>query len=143
MGTLTVKKNHLDQNFPTFFPRFPKNFPKLVQIFTLSQFSSIETTHWHPKCYLARQDLLVLEDLNLSGYKHLVHRTRFDRSLVECVLRSVAAIHADSIAYETKVHPKNIGDLFGCYRHEFAVDKKWFQMGLEVSNFVVHLFENF
>lgn len=99
----------------------------------------IETTHWQPKCYLAREDLLVLEDLNLSGYKHLIHRTRFDRSLVECVLRSVATIHADSIAYETKIAPKNIGDVFGSYRDEFAVapDKKWFQMGLEVSSFAL------
>lgn len=97
---------------------------------------SIGTTHWQPKCYLARNDLLVLEDLNLSGFKHLKHRTRFDRPIVECVLRSVAAMHADSIAYETKIHPKPISDALGCYVDEFAIapDKQWFQMGLEVSN---------
>lgn len=95
----------------------------------------IETSNWYPKCYLAREDLLVLEDLNLSGFKHLKHQTRLDKPLVECVLRSVAKMHADSIAYDLKIYPKTIGDIFGCYREEFGVgqDKKWFQMGLEVS----------
>lgn len=45
-------------------------------------------------------------------------------------------MHADSIAYETHIHPKNIGEAFGDYIDEFAIapDKKWFQMGLEVSS---------
>lgn len=98
-------------------------------------FVSTDTLHMQPKCFLAREDLLVLEDLNLSGFKHLVHRTRFDRPLVECVLRSVATLHADSIGYEKKIQPKTIGDAFGIYSEEFAIslDKQWFQMGLEVS----------
>lgn len=96
----------------------------------------IERTHWHPQCYLARKDLLVLENLNLSGFKHLAHRARFDRPLVECVLRNVAAMHADSIAYEMKAHPRSIADAFGDYKKEFGIapDKIWFQRGLEVRS---------
>lgn len=91
---------------------------------------------------MARDDLLVLEDLNLSGFKHLVHRTRFDRPLVECVLRCVATMHADSIAYEKKIYPKNIVDVFGDYKDEFAIapDKEWFQRGLEVKAIVYTIF---
>ncbi len=97
-----------------------------------------ESFHWKPKCYLAREDLLILEDLNLSGYRHLAHRTRFDRPFVECVLRSVAAIHAESIAFETRIYPKNILEVFNGYSDEFAIapDKKWFQRGLDVSHFI-------
>lgn len=80
--------------------------------------------------------MLVLEDLDLNGFKHLAHRARFDRPLLECVLRNVATMHADSIAYEAKIHPRNIGDTFGDYREEFGIapDKIWFQRGLKVRN---------
>ncbi|XP_037031363.1 uncharacterized protein LOC119070925 isoform X2 [Bradysia coprophila] len=111
----------------------------------LLKFNATEATHWHPKCYLARKDLLVLENLNLSGFKHLTHRTRFDCPLVECVLRSVAAIHADSIAYEMKIHPRTIVDAFGEYREEFGIapDKIWFQRGLEAIKAIIPMTKSY
>ncbi|KAJ6622509.1 hypothetical protein Bhyg_17595 [Pseudolycoriella hygida] len=104
-----------------------------------------EAANWYPKCYLARENLLVLEDLNLSGFKHLVHRTRLDRPLVECVLRSVAAMHADSIAFEVKIHPKTVREVFGAYKAEFAItpEMKWFQMGLEAVKRIIPISRNY
>lgn len=90
---------------------------------------------WCPKAFLFRDDLLVLDDLSLKGYKILPFQFKFDRAHVEVTLRSLAGYHCGSIVYEDR-HEKSIEDEFGKILFETSVDDiDWFHSGLKVRKF--------
>lgn len=88
---------------------------------------------WHPKCYLARQDLLVLEDLSVKGYDHVSIYHSYDVAHIKCALRSIAAMHACSLRYESS-GSGNIIEQFGTHLTESFFQKKnqWYYTGLKV-----------
>lgn len=92
-------------------------------------------TSWCPKVYLQRDDLLVLENLSLKGYKILPVERDLDQLHVEVLLTSLARFHCSSIVYE-QIHLKgiqSIGDIFENTLFETSVkDQSWFHAGLKV-----------
>ncbi|XP_066994797.2 uncharacterized protein [Anabrus simplex] len=57
---------------------------------------------WTPECYLAREDVIVLEDLSVSGFK--IPNVRDVMSLKQCslVLSNIARFNAATIIFEEK-----------------------------------------
>ncbi|XP_055850062.1 uncharacterized protein LOC129914738 [Episyrphus balteatus] len=53
-----------------------------------------------PKCYLARQDLLIMEDLRTRGFKMPDRKNGLSIDEVKCVLKEVATLHSLSLAYK-------------------------------------------
>lgn len=102
---------------------------------------------WRAKCFLVRSDLLVFEDLNLLGYKHLEHRTDFQIAHIECALNSISKMHASGIAYETR-EATIIGSKFEnvLFETSIGLTNIWYLVGLEVRSdcskydfiFIVH-----
>lgn len=80
--------------------------------------------------------MLVLEDLTESGYGHLEYRSRFNTEMIECCLRNVAKLHADSIAYvENELWNEKFEEKFADYLNEISIrdDNVWFLCGLRVN----------
>lgn len=94
---------------------------------------------WCPKALLTRDDLLVLEDLSLKGYKLLDNPEDFTQKHVEATLSSLARFHCASIVLEDdqRVGRKSIADEFGDVLFETSVDDiPWFRSGLKVPHFI-------
>lgn len=88
---------------------------------------------WRPKCYLARPDLLIFHDVGIEHYCHAPERYEYHRSHVQLVLKSLAALHANSINTEAKTG-KNIGEVYGSlalFEVSTLDDNLWFITGLK------------
>lgn len=89
---------------------------------------------WCPKFYLAKDDVLVLEDLASKGYKTLPFRYDFEQQHVEEALKMLARFHSRSFIHEMKNPEKTIGDEF----REILLDKgfvacnPWLMHGFKV-----------
>lgn len=91
---------------------------------------------WSPKAFLARNDLLIIDDLSLEGYKIFPFQFKFDQAHVEVTLKALASFHSSSIAYEEnqRNERKSIKDKFGEILFETSVmDITWFHAGLKVA----------
>lgn len=96
-----------------------------------------DSSQWHANCYLARPDLLVLEDLTELGYRHLEYRSRFSSVLINCCLKNVAKLHADGIAFDENVlRNEKFEEKFAEYLIETSIteDNEWFLCGLRVCS---------
>ncbi|KAH8269350.1 hypothetical protein KR018_006044 [Drosophila ironensis] len=95
----------------------------------LKQFSSHV---WCAKCYFTRDDLFVMQNIEDLGYVALPEGTRFlNEDQLQPILKSLATMHASSIAYEKK-EGKTIGvELRECLK-EVSVDPdvEWYVTGL-------------
>ncbi|CAO1415722.1 unnamed protein product [Diamesa hyperborea] len=86
---------------------------------------------WYPYLYLARDDLLVLDDLSQSNYKMLPFRYTFQKLHVEETLKALARFHASSIWYE-ETGGGTIGDEFKDILFETSLcDIPWCHAGLK------------
>lgn len=93
---------------------------------------SRENSSWCPKAFLHRNDLLVLEDLALKGYKILPSHQAFEQTHVKMTLKSLASFHSSSIVYEK--NGKSILDEFAETLFETSVDNiSWYHSGLKVT----------
>lgn len=55
----------------------------------------------YPECYLARKDkLIVLEDLNVLGFKSIGITNSFDLDQIASTLKTLSKLHAGSIIFE-------------------------------------------
>lgn len=113
-------------------------FRKEVKIYenlllNLSEISTKEN-FWCPSSYLFRDDLLVLDNMALKGYKMLPFQFKFDKKHVELTLKSLAALHCSSIIYEEMNGINSIVDEFGKLLFETSVaDITWYHAGLKVN----------
>lgn len=89
---------------------------------------------WCADGFLFRDDLLVLENLSLKGYKMLPSRFRFENCHVKATLKSLASFHASSIFYEETNGIKSIEKEFSENLFETsAANIKWYHAGLKVN----------
>lgn len=97
----------------------------------LSDFSKYSKTKWKPECFLARDDILVLEDLTAAGYRGLLKGVEPRADHMKLLLANLAAMHASSIAYELDVG-KTIGSQLGDKLFETSIlkDLDWFRAGV-------------
>lgn len=100
----------------------------------LSRFAR-EEKFWCPNAFIYREDLLVLDDLSLKGFKMLPFQYKFSQLHVEITLKSLASFHCCGIMYEGA--GKSIAREFGQTLFETSVaDIPWFHSGLRVILFV-------
>lgn len=58
---------------------------------------------WRPKCHLAREDCLVLDDLIDLSYESITaYKSLFTVSHIECILKCLAEMHAGSLISENR-----------------------------------------
>lgn len=108
---------------------YRKILPQLCK-FVTSKVS--ENNIWCPNALLIRDDLIILNDLSIEGYRILPFRFKFDRKHVEMTLITLARFHATSIAYE--FHGNSIENNFGNILFETSIaDIPWYHSGLKVS----------
>ena len=89
---------------------------------------------WCADVFFFRDDLLVLENLSLKGYKMLPFRFRFEICHVKATLKSLASFHASSIFYEETNGEKSIEKEFKEVLFETSVANiKWYHAGLKVN----------
>lgn len=90
---------------------------------------------WAPRCYLSRDDLIVLEDLKLASYQTLPKHVDFTINHTKAALRSLAAFHASNIIYERlELRPRGttIGDTFNdmLFETSYRKDVPWCMTGM-------------
>lgn len=83
---------------------------------------------------MARDDILVLEDLTAAGYRGLLKGVEPRADHMKLLLANLAAMHASSIAYELDVG-KTIGSQLGDKLFETSIlkDLDWFRAGVMVG----------
>lgn len=114
-------------------------FRKEATIYTdiLSRMSSIGST-CAAKSYFARDDILVLEDLTLKGYKLMPERTNFSQKHVQIVLKTLANLHAMSINFEKTTLKDSMDKIYDKTLFEAIIDSDntWFQTGLKTIEMI-------
>lgn len=102
----------------------------------LAEFT-LNGNRWSSRAFLARSDLLILDDLSLKGYKIFPFQFKFNQAHVEVTLKALASFHSSSIVYEEKHRSegKSIKEKFDKTLFETSVmDCTWFHAGLKVAS---------
>ncbi|XP_054743986.1 uncharacterized protein LOC129248459 [Anastrepha obliqua] len=97
------------------------------------------TVAWSPRCFFARNDLIVLEQLDPLNYKLCPESNEYLNDHYLCrVLRALAAQHAASLALEVK-EGICIGDIYPQLQQEITVSPQvpWYTVGLRAILAVV------
>ncbi|XP_053695043.1 uncharacterized protein LOC128742644 [Sabethes cyaneus] len=114
-----------------FFQKESRVYSEIFSAFGLNQ----EPAKWRPDCYLARGDLIVLEDLKRRyGFTMVHHKTPLDGKYLHLVLEAIAQMHAVSLNYEFNVigGGRRLDEMYSDILFETTVthDNKWFMAGL-------------
>lgn len=120
-------------------------FRKEVKLYEklLSNLSELSTkkNFWCANGYLFRDDLLVLENLSLKGFKMLPFRFKFDTPHIEVTLKSLANFHCSSIVYEETSGKNSIENELKEFLFETSVANiHWYHSGLKVIIFLSFLY---
>ncbi|XP_016984394.1 uncharacterized protein LOC108048311 [Drosophila rhopaloa] len=93
----------------------------------MQTFSKIK---WSADCVYTRNDLMVLEDIKLKGFK-AAGSTELNEGHMQQLIKSVASFHAASLIYELQTKT-NIGQTYGDHLQEITVASEiaWFTTGL-------------
>ncbi|KAL5281269.1 hypothetical protein ACFFRR_004965 [Megaselia abdita] len=89
---------------------------------------------WHGKCYYSREDLLVMENLDIAGYKTVGENEKFTETRILQTLVALASMHATSIIFE-EINGKSISEAYGDYLEEKNFLKKengWWTAGINL-----------
>ncbi|KAJ6644600.1 hypothetical protein Bhyg_09569 [Pseudolycoriella hygida] len=137
-----IKRKHVES-----FKMFSKEWFMYSELLPQFRKGNDESSNqWHANCYLARQDLLVLDDLTAMGYRHIEYRARFNTPLINCCLKNVAKLHAASIEFDVNVlGDEKFEEKFAEYliEHSITEDNQWFLCGLRAIKGCVPLAKNF
>jgi len=90
---------------------------------------------WCAKCYFARDDLFVMQNIEDLGYVSLPSGTRFlIEDQMRPIFKALATLHASSVAYE-RSHRVTIGVQFRKWLDEKSIDADipWWTTGVKVS----------
>ncbi|XP_017120704.1 uncharacterized protein LOC108141722 [Drosophila elegans] len=104
---------------------------KLYQLL-LNELKKFSPHVWCAKCYFTRDDLFVMQNVEDMGYVALPSETRFlSENQITPILKSLATLHASSIAYEKQLG-KTIGVELREWLKEVSVDPdvEWYTTGL-------------
>lgn len=90
------------------------------------------------KSYFSRDNILVLEDLTLKGYKLMPPRANFSQKHVQMVLKSLANLHAMSIHFEKTVLKEPLDKVYDKTLFEVTIDRDntWYTTGLKTLEMI-------
>lgn len=113
-------------------------FPKLLKFIRNSD------DKWCPSLYLAKDDVLVLENLSEKRYRTMPFRYMFNQKHVEETLKALARFHSCSIQYE-KESGKKIGNEFQHVFQEksFVISNLWLHVGFRSIMMVAKQFTKY
>lgn len=115
----------------------------------INKFDCHQLSDGIPKCYFCRiNDVMVLDDLSLSGFKSSNIRVPVDLKWMVKVVKQLAKFHACSLVLDKKLSQQigsnvYVGDLFGEYVKEINFDKTndncWFMYfgGMLISDYFI------
>lgn len=93
---------------------------------------------WAPRCYKAKSDLIIFEELSCKGYS--MQDKLFDKTLVRAGLSAIARMHAASLLAEThlgtslnRLYPDAFVERAFNYEEK---TREWFQSGTDVAAIV-------
>ncbi|XP_055635863.1 uncharacterized protein LOC129775307 [Toxorhynchites rutilus septentrionalis] len=92
-----------------------------------------QVTKWRPSCWLAREELIVMEDLTESGFRSLPNRMDFGTQHILMMLDALAQMHACSLDLEfNQIGGEKFEDKFATtvYETTFMKANTWFAAGL-------------
>ncbi|XP_058121455.1 uncharacterized protein LOC131282856 [Anopheles ziemanni] len=114
---------------------FRKEADLYSKIFQSYERKPIDEMKWAPECFLARSDLIVMEDLTKSGFRAMPFQTPFNDAHMKLVFDRLAQMHACSIQFEIEhLEGKSIGSLFNdeiLFETTFTPKSGWFVAGLK------------
>ncbi|XP_053677573.1 uncharacterized protein LOC128727662 [Anopheles nili] len=114
---------------------FRKETELYCQIFNQCVRNTNKVIKWSPECFLARNNLLVMEDLTRMGFKTISFQTTFNEHHIKLVLDRLAQMHACSFEYEiNRLEGQSIGSLFNeliLFETTFTESSGWFMAGLK------------
>lgn len=84
---------------------FNKLMPQLMEAVEV-----VEVVPWAPRCYLANDEVVVLEDLRTKGY-NILKTKFFEGPNLRSAIRTMARLHAASILAERRLG-KSLGELY-------------------------------
>ncbi|KAL9708230.1 hypothetical protein quinque_011748 [Culex quinquefasciatus] len=101
-------------------------FPKFEQ-------GSEKVQKWKPACWLARDDLMVMEDLVDNGFEGMPYRKEFGQGHMLRIIESMAQMHACCLDLEiNQMKGIKLEDKFGSMLFETTfMDNPWFMSGLK------------
>lgn len=89
----------------------------------------------YPKAYLARNDVIVLEDLSLpeTGLRQLDENQAYSLRHYQLFLQHLAKLHAASLAWESR-EGVNIGEQFKniLFELQMTTTNEWYTTGIRV-----------
>ncbi|XP_037711228.1 uncharacterized protein LOC119548185 isoform X1 [Drosophila subpulchrella] len=96
----------------------------------IKQMQKCSNIKWSADCVYTRNDLIVLEDIKLKGFKS-AGSAEFNEVFMEQLIKSMAAFHAAGLVYEHQ-NNTNIGQAYGDNLLEITVAPEiaWFTTGL-------------
>lgn len=101
---------------------------------------------WRPECYLARSDVIVLEDLR-GEYRHISGVRELDIAHCQEMLKALAKLHASSLNFEKNaLQGAKLDTSFGHLLFEVPLQEgnQWFKAGLQLIYFIAQKYpENF
>ncbi|XP_062552922.1 uncharacterized protein LOC134218072 [Armigeres subalbatus] len=89
---------------------------------------------WKPECWLARDDLMVMEDLTVAGFHPMPFKRPFSKGHMMLVLERMAQLHACSLDLEyNHMKGENLGNRFQkmLFETTFMRESPWFVAGLK------------
>lgn len=113
---------------------FAKEADSYRELFSRYSRDPEKVTKWSPHCWLARDDLIVMEDLLLSGYRPMPVRKEFEKTHLLSIIETMAQMHACSLELElNRMNGTKLGDKFGSMLFEttFMRESTWFSAGLK------------
>ncbi|EAT41773.1 AAEL006630-PA [Aedes aegypti] len=104
------------------------------ELFSKFEQSPEKVLKWRPDCWLARDDLMVMEDLVDAGFRAMPFQRPFGREHLTLIFERMAQMHACSLDLEyNQMKGKKLGERFGemLYETTFMRKNPWFEAGLE------------
>nr|XP_040233210.2 uncharacterized protein LOC120955976 [Anopheles coluzzii] len=94
-----------------------------------------KVTKWAPDCFVARSNMLVMEDLTSTGYQTTSFQTTLNEQHMKAVFDRLAQMHASSIHFEiNQLGGKSIGAIYNedvLFETTFTSTSGWFVAGLK------------
>ncbi|XP_055551103.1 uncharacterized protein LOC129733330 [Wyeomyia smithii] len=113
---------------------FKKEADSYRELFSAFSQDPSRVSKWHPSCWLARDDILVMEDLHSSGYRPMPWRKDFGKAHLLTIFDALAQMHACSLDLEfNQMAGKRLDAKFGSMLTEntFMKESTWFTVGLK------------
>ncbi|XP_055598309.1 uncharacterized protein LOC129747915 [Uranotaenia lowii] len=116
------------------FGMFAKEAHIYRDLFALFEQSQGKVTKWKPNCWLMKDDLLIMEDLQGQGFKTMPYGQDFDKEHMLLMLDCMAQMHACSLNLEyNRMGGEKLEPQFSPILFEGTIkrDNTWFEVGLK------------